>query len=220
MCDEEKECDCKCADEPDWFKLLDHSRSLFVYHAGQRLNSIRYFFAIYGIIFGGYISVLSSGETGMKEHFSLAAITLLGAFVASTFHSLDLRNEELVHVDENAMDLAERKILPKLNKTKPCTDDKDKPCTNREDEACMKNDFPNKHLMTSKNQFDAFRISYQMHNAPNSKNGNSYGTVMNTVFGLAFHIPLYATIVHAALAVNLALKPPENDRCIWSIVCL
>ena len=85
--------------QPDLKPLLDHARSLFIFHATQRLHSIRYYFAIYAVFVAGYIAVLREQELGPAQPLVLTAIASLGTFISCTYRALDRRNAVLVAVD-------------------------------------------------------------------------------------------------------------------------
>ncbi|MEO1494697.1 MAG: hypothetical protein AAFV19_21330 [Pseudomonadota bacterium] len=187
--------DPKTGDEtqPDWYKLLDHSRSMFIYHAGQRLNSTRYFFAIYGVIIGAYISVFK--ETGINETkpYALAGIAVFGFVIALVYFLLDLRNAELVHVDENAMHFVERQILA------PVVDKEFK----------QGGDFPNGKLAKpyKNNPVETVSLSKAMHKAPKSSTGIKYGTVMFWIFLIAIAVPLGGAIYHLGWEIFATAAP-------------
>ncbi|MEL6377398.1 MAG: hypothetical protein AAFQ04_09400 [Pseudomonadota bacterium] len=176
----------------DWSKLLDHSRSLFVYHAGQRLNSTRYFFAIYGVIFGGYISVLGEEKGGVLWHAALAAIALFGLLVALVYRNLDLRNAELVGVDENAMHFVEMQILNDIDESFEVIED-----------------FPNPSLASrgKDKSVEALLISKKMDSAPFSQNGYTYAAIFGWTFEIAWIVPAIAVACHIFyLAKPLAIQ--------------
>jgi hypothetical protein len=87
--------------------LLEHARSLFEYHAGQRLNTINYFFVAYAIVATGYISTLTEKSDGQADPNKMLsaqlALSALALVVSLAFFALDLRNARLVHVDEFAL---------------------------------------------------------------------------------------------------------------------
>lgn len=81
--------------------LLDHARQQFQYHAGQRLASIRYFFATYAVFAAGYLGVFAK-ETSAPAQTQL--VLSIGALIITmAFWALDIRNAELVEIDEDAM---------------------------------------------------------------------------------------------------------------------
>lgn len=80
---------------------LQHARDLFIYHANQRLQSIRFFFIAFGVFAAGFTTLLS----GVEIYSSVfGAVFALAAYrIADTFRRLDQRNAELVHHDEEAL---------------------------------------------------------------------------------------------------------------------
>jgi hypothetical protein len=93
----------------DYHVLLEHPRSLFEYHAGQRLNTIQYFFVAYAIFVAAYVSTLTANKQPVDPLVQLALSTL-ALIVSMAFFALDLRNQRLVHVDEFALKELEKKI--------------------------------------------------------------------------------------------------------------
>lgn len=97
---------------------LDHARNLFIYNAGQRLNTIRYFFVAYSIMSVAYIQVYRTcadlgkcnAAIGIDIHLTLFALSFLGAIIALVFFALDIRNSNLVWIEEQAMNEAEQVI--------------------------------------------------------------------------------------------------------------
>lgn len=169
--------------EPDWFELLNHARSMFIYHAGQRLNSTRYFFAIYGVIFAGYLTVLKESKIDDVKPYALLAISCFGLIVAIVYWLLDRRNAELVHVDENAMHFAERRILDSI--------------VGKHEVDGFPNDNNNKELLGDVHK-NSLNIAMLMHESPKSKAGFTYGNVMTAVFLFAIFAPSCAIIFHLA----------------------
>lgn len=91
--------------------LLQHGRELFVYHAGQRLITIRYFFVAYAIFAAGYIGAMTPATTGGQDIGGLRLlITFLAFVITIAFWALDARNSELVKIDEASLKEIERII--------------------------------------------------------------------------------------------------------------
>jgi hypothetical protein len=91
--------------------LLEHSRALFIYHAGQRLSTINYFFVAFAIFTTAYVSAFSKELDSL--HLTATIQTMLGVvafFVTWFFSALDKRNETLVHLDEKAQEAIERLV--------------------------------------------------------------------------------------------------------------
>ncbi|MEM6577251.1 MAG: hypothetical protein AAF678_02050 [Pseudomonadota bacterium] len=188
--------------------LLDHARTLFVYHATQRLNSIRYFFAIYAVFVAGYIAVFRDTDIDDFKPFALFVIAALGAFVTAVYRALDLRNAELVQVDENAMHFMEKYMVDRLDET------------HFEDQqihsAALYEDYPAQHIAKLYKGYEESNpkteapsnlhpalISSVMHWAPKKRPeeikyrswlGKSYETVLRVVFGVLFWISLIAAL--------------------------
>ncbi len=99
-------------------RLLEHARELFIYWAGQRLVSIRYFllaFTAAAIVYVDiYTDLIVNGNSSTHEALILVAIGLFGAGASIMFLGLDLRNVELVESAERAMDVVERAIARQL----------------------------------------------------------------------------------------------------------
>lgn len=83
--------------------MLSHARSLFEYHAGQRLTSIRYFVIVFSAFAGAYFAILATPDKGYFHYLVLAIISLGAAFATDVFRRLDRRNRELVEIDELAL---------------------------------------------------------------------------------------------------------------------
>ncbi|PIW28798.1 MAG: hypothetical protein COW30_06655 [Rhodospirillales bacterium CG15_BIG_FIL_POST_REV_8_21_14_020_66_15] len=89
---------------------LEHARSLFVYSAGQRLTTIRYFFVAYSILAVAYTRIIT--ETRFDEQqIYLSATCALATFITLVFFGLDIRNANMVHVEEHAMSEIENIIV-------------------------------------------------------------------------------------------------------------
>lgn len=121
---------------------LEHARNLFIYSAGQRLTSIRYFFAAYAIMAVAYVNVATSDFKAVPQdecvesvvakglgiaevladvfvkdpHLVLFALSFLGAFVTLIFFGLDIRNANLVWIEEQPMNQAEQLAQQDLKK--------------------------------------------------------------------------------------------------------
>ena len=97
--------------------LLEHGRALFIYHAGQRLNTINYFFVAFAVFTTGYVSTFTK-EIGTPTTVVLQTILgLLALGVTLFFRALDKRNEVLVHRDEYAQKEIERLISERYGLT-------------------------------------------------------------------------------------------------------
>jgi hypothetical protein len=89
--------------------LLEHPRSLFEYHAGQRLNTIQYFFVAYAIFVAAYVSTLTTDKQTIDPKIQFW-LSVLATLISLAFFALDLRNAHLVHVDECALKKLEAKV--------------------------------------------------------------------------------------------------------------
>ena len=88
--------------KPEEFKLLlDHARGQFQYHAGQRLNTFRYFFVAYAIFVAAYVGTMT-GKTVVPVYVPLI-LGIMAFLVTLGFWALDARNAEMVHIDEAAL---------------------------------------------------------------------------------------------------------------------
>ena len=99
------------------FKMLEHARELFVYWAGQRLATVRYFAAFYSVLAVAYGNILIGCDMSAIETTKavLMGIGWLGLVATMVFWALDCRNAELVRIAEQAMEVLETgftKILP------------------------------------------------------------------------------------------------------------
>lgn len=83
--------------------MLAHARSLFEYHAGQRLTSIRYFMVIYGILVTAFFTVISNDFPKELSNLFQVGVSALMIIVTVCFWFLDIRNSELVAVNEFAL---------------------------------------------------------------------------------------------------------------------
>lgn len=184
--------------ELDMKHLLDHARALFIFHATQRLNSVRYYFAVYVVFFGGYIAVLR--DTGIDEgmrQYVLCAIAFSGAAVSWAYYQLDKRNAELVQVDENAMHFLEFHLTKQVPE-------------GLIDEA---GEFPDKEIATlyKEHNVNPVMIARIMDKAPDTRAGkfiygNTYGKILRLSFRTIFFLSLAAGIVPLFVAL-VALSP-------------
>jgi Na+/melibiose symporter-like transporter len=92
--------------EVDQRAILEHARTNFHYHAGQRLQTLRYFFVTYGVLFTAYLSATGVGVIGRAHEpyqFAQLIVSITMFIFTLAFWGLDRRNSDLVHIDENAM---------------------------------------------------------------------------------------------------------------------
>lgn len=85
----------------DLTSLLDHARDNFIYHAGQRLTSIRYYFATYAIFVAAYFGTFV--RDAQIPSYARPGICGVAIIVTLAFWGLDKRNAELVEIDEKAV---------------------------------------------------------------------------------------------------------------------
>ena len=97
------------------FKLLEHARELFIYWAGQRHTSIRYFTLFFSILVVAYGYILFQGQIdcGHKQGI-LSGVGTVSLLITIIFFGLDRRNAELVKNAERSMDVLERALAKKL----------------------------------------------------------------------------------------------------------
>jgi hypothetical protein len=87
--------------------VLEHVRTQFQYHATQRLNTIRYFFVAYAIFVAAYVGLEKAPGAPLYFPFVLSATALI---ITLGFWGLDVRNVQLVHVDERALEEIEELV--------------------------------------------------------------------------------------------------------------
>jgi hypothetical protein len=87
---------------------LEHARSLFIYHAGQRIQSLNFYFVAITLFLPGFGFLASSNLGPADRAFIGIVLAFAGFFVTHLFQKLDKRNEELVHCDEFLLRDAEK----------------------------------------------------------------------------------------------------------------
>jgi len=104
------DCAATKACEDAWSTALDHAREMFTYHAGQRHNSINFYFVALTIVMAGYGGLLAVDSAEFAPLVSRIGIVLgiTGVVVTSCFWALDKRNLSLVSCDESLLRVAER----------------------------------------------------------------------------------------------------------------
>ena len=93
---------------------LNHARSLFEYHAGQRWTAIRYYIVAYSIFATAYFRMKTNDSLGSIEELEIAALCIVSLVVSICFFLLDIRNSELVEVDEIALKELEKKAAAQI----------------------------------------------------------------------------------------------------------
>jgi hypothetical protein len=86
---------------------LEHARSLFIYHAGQRIQSLNFYFVAITLFLPGFGFLASSNLGRADRAFIGIVLAFAGFLITHLFQKLDKRNEELVHCDESLLKDAE-----------------------------------------------------------------------------------------------------------------
>lgn len=94
-------------------EIFTYPQAMFTYHAGQRMNSIRYFTTALGIIVGAYGTIVSSAALENPDLLAFV-VCLFSVLITSVFWALDIRNERLVHIDEDCLRELERAVQKEL----------------------------------------------------------------------------------------------------------
>lgn len=90
-------------------EILRHPQMMFIYHATQRMNSIRYYMTILAALVGAFTAIQTFDIEMDRDRFNaLVCGGLLG--VTLVFWALDYRNAQLVRINEDALDEIERKV--------------------------------------------------------------------------------------------------------------
>jgi hypothetical protein len=93
----------------DLKSILDHVRGQFQYHAGQRLNAIRYFLVTYAVFVAAYVGTLT-GKAADVPPYAKLVLSVMALAVTLVFWALDTRNQEMVHTDEHGLNEIEQLI--------------------------------------------------------------------------------------------------------------
>ena len=90
----------------------DHGKSLFVYHAGQRHASIRFYLAAFAALVAGFLALVTSTSPTVVENTRDIGIGLgvFGVLISICFWALDTRNAKLVDVDEKLVEEVEEEL--------------------------------------------------------------------------------------------------------------
>jgi hypothetical protein len=95
----------------DSLKLaLEHSRGMFIYHAGQRIASLNYYFVAIAVVLAGFGHVATSSMSIEDRSLFGLFLSIAGVVLTFCFKFLDKRNEQLVHCDEELVKWAEQKL--------------------------------------------------------------------------------------------------------------
>ena len=92
---------------------LEHGRAKFIYHAGQRQTSIRFYFVALAIVATAFVGVLTADPLSIL--FAKAKLLGLvlggsGIIVSLLFWALDCRNTQLVDCDEKLVKGIEKEL--------------------------------------------------------------------------------------------------------------
>lgn len=72
---------CSCKEAGNRFEVvaaaLDYAKSMFIYHAGQRHTSIRFYFVALAIVVAGFVNLITSENAAMISTRRLVS-TVLG----------------------------------------------------------------------------------------------------------------------------------------------
>jgi hypothetical protein len=101
-------------DNHDLKAILEHVRGQFQYHAGQRLNTIRYYFVAYAIFVAAYVGTISGSTQGVPIYVRFV-LALTALIVTLAFWGLERRNVQLVETDEKALKEIERLVADKYS---------------------------------------------------------------------------------------------------------
>jgi len=92
----------------DSIKLaLEHSRALFVYHAGQRILSLNYYFVAIAVFLSGFGFLAASSLTTNSRAVIGLVLSTAGIFLTSCFKGLDRRNVQLVDCNKQLLKYVE-----------------------------------------------------------------------------------------------------------------
>jgi hypothetical protein len=76
---------------------LEHSRTLFVYHATQRTSSLNYYFVAMTALLSGFVLVVITPSLEPTHRACIGLVLgVAGAYLTWCFKGLDRRNEQLV----------------------------------------------------------------------------------------------------------------------------
>lgn len=108
---------------------IQHARELFIYHAGQRIQSLNFYFVAIAVFLTGFGFVATAKMTdGVRALFGIV-LAIAGIYITKLFQDLDKRNEQLVHCDEKLLKAAEQKmvgtVIPEWNITECYEQQKD-----------------------------------------------------------------------------------------------
>lgn len=89
---------------------LEHSRGLFIYHAGQRIQSLNFYFVAITVFLTGF-GFLATSKLEPGNRALIGLVLAIAGFCLSHFiQALDKRNEQLVHCDEFLLKCVEERL--------------------------------------------------------------------------------------------------------------
>lgn len=100
--------------EEDLKWALEHARALFVYHAGQRTQSLNFYLVAIAAFLSGFGLLANSSLLEGQRAVVGATLSISGIFLTLCFYGLDQRNHQLVECDESLLRWAERRMADKL----------------------------------------------------------------------------------------------------------
>jgi hypothetical protein len=101
-------------DNQDLKSILEHVRGQFQYHAGQRLNTIRYFFVTYAVFVAAYVGTFTGKALDVPPYTKLI-LSIMALAVTLSFWALDTRNQQMVHTDEHGLNEIEELVSKNMD---------------------------------------------------------------------------------------------------------
>jgi hypothetical protein len=95
---------------------LEHGRDLFLYHAGQRTTSLRFFFIALAVFVAAWGGVLTTNSPITNTYRAVCGLILsaAAAIITVCFWRLDTRNKQLVESSEALIKEIERELAASL----------------------------------------------------------------------------------------------------------
>jgi hypothetical protein len=87
---------------------LEHGRGLFIYHAGQRVQSIGQYFAALAFLSAAGVGILNARQSLGLQKWAGVIFCAIGFIITACLWAIDRRNQRLVEVDETLLRSAER----------------------------------------------------------------------------------------------------------------
>lgn len=89
---------------------LQHARELFIYHAGQRIQSLNFYFVAITVFLTGF-GFLATSKMEPEDRAFVGIVLAFGGFcITRLCQRLDKRNEQLVHCDEALLQKVEARM--------------------------------------------------------------------------------------------------------------